>query len=76
MWMQPVKTIATALAGRAPGNTDELASANEPGAKKTMTQSLIRPADFQANGGAVLKEASAHIPGFRGAGEFYGFIQC
>ncbi len=53
------KTIATALAGKAPGNVDELASALTPEASKTMTQILMRPADFQANAGTLLKEASA-----------------
>jgi RHS repeat-associated protein len=53
------KTIATALAGKAPGNVDELASALAPEASKTMTQILMRPADFQANAGTLLKEASA-----------------
>ncbi len=53
------KTIATALAGKAPGNVDELASALTPDARKTMTQILMRPADFQVNTGGLFKEASA-----------------
>ncbi|MBL7740729.1 MAG: hypothetical protein JNK14_16035 [Chitinophagaceae bacterium] len=53
------KTIATALAGVAPGNVDQLPSALDPESKKTMTQVLMRPGDFQTNPVALLKEASA-----------------
>jgi RHS repeat-associated protein len=53
------KTIATALAGKAPGNLDELPSALTPDARKTMTQILMRPADFQVNPTSLLKEATA-----------------
>jgi RHS repeat-associated protein len=53
------KTIATALAGKAPGNVDELSSALDPEFNKTMTQTLMRPSDFQANPGTLVKEATA-----------------
>jgi hypothetical protein len=52
------KTIATALAGIAPGNMDELPSATAPDARKTMTQVLMNPTDFQVNPSTLSKEAT------------------
>ncbi|HLP39530.1 RHS repeat-associated core domain-containing protein [Lacibacter sp.] len=62
------KTIATALAGIAPGNTDPLASSTAPGAEQTKTDVLMKPADFQADAGSYIKEATASfLPPVKGA---------
>ena len=53
------KTIATALAGIAPGNLDQLSSATASGARTTINQSLIKAADFRVDGGALLKQSAA-----------------
>lgn len=53
------KTIATALAGQAPANLDELPSAQNSEAKTNISQVLIRPSDFQIDAGNLTKQATA-----------------
>lgn len=53
------RTVATALAGVAPGNVDQLSSATASGARTTVNQSLVKAADFRVDAGALLKQSAA-----------------
>ncbi|HET6994119.1 MAG TPA: DUF6443 domain-containing protein, partial [Chitinophagaceae bacterium] len=53
------KTIATALAGIAPGNMDALPSATATGARRPMTQVLMRPNDFVIDPSQLVKKSVA-----------------
>ncbi len=53
------RTIATALGGQAPASLDELPSGDEGVARKTITQRLMAPGDFQSNTQTLEKEATA-----------------
>jgi len=53
------KTVATALAGIAPGNVDQLSSATATGARTTINQPLVKTADFRADAGVLLKQSAA-----------------
>jgi len=53
------RTVATALAGIAPGNVDQLSSATASGARATVNQSLVKAADFRIDAGALLMQSAA-----------------
>lgn len=53
------KTIATALAGKAPAVSDELASATGSEAKTRLNQVLINADDFSADAAALNRQATA-----------------
>ena len=53
------RTVATALAGIAPGNVDQLSSAIASGARAIVNQSLVKAADFRIDAGALLMQSAA-----------------
>lgn len=53
------KTIATALAGVPAENTDPLPSSVAPGARISMDQPLIEPANFRRDAGNMIMQSSA-----------------
>lgn len=53
------KTIATALAGDPAKNTDPLPSSITPGARISMTQPLIEPANFRRDAANMIMQSSA-----------------